>query len=74
MKVWEREAMNYAGEVVSIAPITKDAKLSLWTREGLSLPDNMQQFYEQMCNDEVVTMIRWKPTAKPKSSDEVDAT
>jgi hypothetical protein len=74
VRVWVNEAMNYAGEVVSIAPITKDAKLSLWTREGLALPDKVLQFYEQICNDEVVTMIRWQPKAAPKSKDEVSAT
>ena len=72
MRVWSDQAVNYFGELVTVAPITKDPKLSLWTMEGLTLPDTITQFYEQLAADgEVITMIRWKPEPKKKTPDEV---
>lgn len=53
------------------SPITKDAALSLWKVEGMTLPLNMISFYEQETHDECVTMIRWRPEKKPKVEGEL---
>ena len=65
--------MNYAGQIVSVSPITKTPELSLWVREGLALPEKIEQFFEQCVGSEVVTMVRWTPKVAPKSKDEIGA-
>ena len=51
--------------------ITNDPALSVWKKEGLSLPENIVSFREQVVDDHVAMVIQWKPKPSPKAQGEL---
>lgn len=74
MRLYGNRATNFAGEIVSIperGKITNDPALSVWKREGLSLPKDIISFREQIVGDHVAMVVLWVPEVKPKVEGEL---
>jgi hypothetical protein len=74
VRVYLHRAMNLKGETVSIplrSDITNEPALSIWRREGLTLPKQIVAFREQIVGDRVAMVIQWRPEPKEKVEGEI---